>query len=128
MVSFSDQNGSQETTEIVKGQLYMAIKLSVEGEQNKVKKLVSSIKSILQWRFYSGSKFRTGRNEIHVDYFIDEQLCLKPTISMRKVSNLLITDINGTQIEINLLDMNVADMGNGVTVIHGKSYDVLANS
>jgi hypothetical protein len=104
----------------------MAIRLSVEGAKDKVKKLMSSIQNIPQWRFYSGSKFKTGRNEIHVDYFIDEHLYLKPTISVKKVSKLLITAKDGAQIKIDLLDANVADMGNGVTVIYGKGYDIFA--
>jgi hypothetical protein len=32
--------------------------------------------------------------------------------------------LDGQEIEITLLDAEVVEMGNGVTYVHGKSYDV----
>jgi hypothetical protein len=102
----------------------MSIKLSIDGTKETVQEFVKTIKRIPKWRLYSGSKFATGRNEIHVDCYVDEQT--KPTITQRKVSKVLMTSTSGANIEIILLDAQTVDMCNGTTIIRGMSYDLFS--
>lgn len=103
----------------------MAIKFSVEGENNKVKKLINTIKSVHQWRLYNESKFSVGGNETHVDGYLDENPYMKLVPTAEEVSQLIITS-NGKKIKIPLLNAKVIDIGNGFTYIHGSNYDIFA--
>jgi hypothetical protein len=61
-----------------------------------------------------------------MEYFFDEKPYMKPSVSTKGVSKLLITSENGEEMEIVLLDAQVVEM-NGITYVHGKSYDVFSS-
>jgi hypothetical protein len=107
----------------------MALKLSVEGNRNKVREFIDFLKTSSQWRFYSGSKMSNGRNELRMDYFFDERpyTKMKPSIITKQLSKLSITSLDGTKIDISLTDAKVTDMGNGTTYIHGKNHDFFSD-
>jgi hypothetical protein len=102
----------------------------VEGCREKVKEFVESIKKVPQWRFYSGSRVSIGRDELRIDCFFDEKPNRreKPSLTDKSISKLTITSEDGERIEIVLLDAEVVQMGNGITYVHGKNYDIYADN
>ena len=102
----------------------MALKLMVEGCRDKVRAFVDFLKISHQWRFYNRSRLSIGGDEMRIDYFCDENPYMKPSITTRQVSKLSITSVDGQEIEITLLDAEVVEIGNGVTYVHGKNFDI----
>lgn len=105
----------------------MALKLCVEGNRDKVRDFMESIRMIPQWRFYSGSKLTIGGEELRMEYFFDKKPYEKPSLQTRTLSRLTITSIDDQQIDIDLLDAEVTDMGNGTTFVYGKNFDIFAD-
>ncbi|MCH5585214.1 hypothetical protein MK805_09560 [Shimazuella sp. AN120528] len=105
----------------------MALRLMVEGCREKVRAFVDFLNISHQWRFYKRTRLSIGGNELRIDYFFDENPYVKPSISTRKVSKLSITSERGKEIGIILLDAEVIEMGNGVTYIRGKNFDIFAS-
>ena len=103
----------------------MALQLQVEGCPEKVKAFDEALRSMTEWRFYHRLLTSIGENELRIDYLLDEKSYTKPSVSARKVSKLLLTCENGEQVEIDLLDAQIVDMGSA-TYIHGKSYDIFS--
>ncbi|MCH5586150.1 hypothetical protein MK805_14505 [Shimazuella sp. AN120528] len=101
----------------------MALRLIVEGCRDKVRQFVDFLKISHQWRFYNRSRLSLGADELRIDYFFDENPHMKPSITTRQISKLTLTSEDGIKMEITLLDAEVVEMGNGITYIHGKSYD-----
>ncbi|MCH5586334.1 hypothetical protein MK805_15430 [Shimazuella sp. AN120528] len=102
----------------------MDVKLTVEGDREKVCEFVDSILHIPQWRYKQASKIAIGGDLIRVDYFFNEKP-VKPSIRARKISKLSIKSAKGN-FDIDLLDAEVVQLGNGNTFIHGKSYDIFS--
>ena len=105
----------------------MALKLSVEGNRDKVRDFVETIRIIPQWRFYSGSKVSIGGDELRIEYFFDKKPYEKPSLQTRKTSRLTITSIDNQKIDIDLLDAEITDMGNGTTFVQGRNFDIFAD-
>jgi hypothetical protein len=97
----------------------------VEGCQEKVKEFVESVKLIPQWQFYKVSRMKLDREEMRFDCYFDEKPDreAKPSLTEKTISKLRITSETGETMEIILLDAEVVQMGNGITYVHGKSYD-----
>ncbi|MCH5585106.1 hypothetical protein MK805_08995 [Shimazuella sp. AN120528] len=103
------------------------MRLSVEGNRTKVSEFMEAIKKIPQWRFYQGSKVAIGGDELRIDYFFDEKPA-GPSLVTNRASTISLSLENGSKLEFVLLDTEVANMGNGITYVHGKSYDIFADS
>jgi hypothetical protein len=82
---------------------------------------------IPQWRFYSGSKVTIGADELRMEYLFDKKPYEKPSLQTRTVSRLTITSIDDQKIEMDLLDAEVTNMGNGTTFVYGKNFDIFAD-
>lgn len=105
----------------------MALRLIVEGYREKVSAFVDFLNISHQWRFYNQSRLTIGGNELRIDYFIDENPYREPSLTSRQVSKLTITSEDGKEIEITLLDAEVIEMGNGMTYVQGKNFDIFAS-
>lgn len=102
----------------------MALRLMVEGCRDKVRQFVDFLKISQQWRFYNRSRLSIGTNEMRIDYFFDENPHMKPSITTRNISKITLKTEDGQEMEMTLLDAEIVEMGNGITYIHGKSYDI----
>jgi hypothetical protein len=105
----------------------MALKLIVEGCKEKVREFMDFLKISPNWRLYSGSKVSLGREEMRVDYYLDQKPQYLLSLTNREISKLILQSKDGQTIEITLLDAKVVEMGKGVTYVYGKNYDVFAS-
>ncbi|MXQ55304.1 hypothetical protein [Shimazuella alba] len=104
----------------------MALKLIVEGCRDKVRDFVDFLKLSPHWRMYSGSKLSLGREEMRIDYYFDKKTPNALSLTDKPISKLTLHSTDGKMIEITLLGAQVVEMGEGITYIYGKNYDIYA--
>lgn len=104
----------------------MALKLIVEGCKEKVRDFVNFLKISPHWRLYSGSKLSLGEEEMRIDYYFDKKQQNHLSLTDKPISKLTFHSKDGKKIEIVLLDAQVVEMGEGITYVYGKNYDVFA--
>lgn len=100
----------------------MALRITIEGNRENVKDFVSAIRSMSQWCLFSGAKMAINREEIQEEYFVKQ----KSDGFSQDVSRVSIKSCDQQQIDIDLLHAEVIEMGNGVTYVHGKHFDIFA--
>lgn len=105
----------------------MTVYVQMEGCNEEVEQFLAAVKTLVKWQMFRGSQQKLSDKELRVECYahevVDKQN--KPTISNRSISKLQLTS-NGKPLEIVLLDAEVVEMGEGITIIHGKNYDIFA--
>ncbi|WP_028776612.1 hypothetical protein [Shimazuella kribbensis] len=103
----------------------MSSRLIIEGENNKIQRLIEKVRASKLFRFYHSSKFFINKHESRLEYYIDEQNQLKER-DKRDITTVNLKTTNGKHITIDLLDTKVVDMASGTTLIIGKNFDIFA--
>ncbi|MCH5585172.1 hypothetical protein MK805_09335 [Shimazuella sp. AN120528] len=101
----------------------MALKLVVEGENEKVRGFIKEILSYKTYRFYDRSKYFISPVEMRVEYYFDESRFLRE--EKRDIKRISLKVDEQRTIEFDLLDSKVIDM-NGTMLIIGKNFDIFS--
>lgn len=104
----------------------MSLRLMIEGSNEKVSTFTSLLQKLLRYRIYHQTKQPISKNELRLEYYLDERKPLPPSIKGTEVKTLKLTDYKGKEIEITLLGCNAVNMQDGSTIIYGRNYDIFS--
>jgi hypothetical protein len=98
------------------------LRLRVDGKCESVNHFMQDLKAQPQYQLHSVSGLteedHRNNNDVTVICYLDDHP------ARRKVSHLNLMTSGGKEVKIELLDCQIVDMGNGVTYIRGKVFDI----
>ncbi|SEN26546.1 hypothetical protein [Lihuaxuella thermophila] len=98
------------------------LRLRVDGKCESVNHFMQDLKAQPQYQLLSESRLTEEDHRNNADVTVICYLDDKPT--QRKVCNLSLSTSSGREVKIEMLDCQIVEMGDGVTYIRGKVFDI----